>query len=55
MVLVFADHNGGQFKKATLEVVTYGKKVADMLGCGCTALVLGANNTAGVLLSLIHI
>ena len=49
MVLVFADHNGGQFKKATFETVTYGKKVADMLSCECAALVLGSADNAGVL------
>ena len=49
MVLVFVDHNGGQFKKATFEVVTYGKKVADLLSCECAALVLGAVDNAGIL------
>lgn len=43
MVLVFAESPRGQFKKAAFEAVTYGKKVADMLGTSCTALVLGAN------------
>ncbi len=31
-VLVFAENIEGQYKKATLEVVNYGRKVADMLG-----------------------
>ena len=46
MVLVFAESNKGNFKKAALEAVTYGKKVADMLGTSCQALTLGAVNHA---------
>ncbi len=49
MVLVFADHSGGQFKKATFEVVTYGKKVAELHSCDCTAVVLGSVENVGVL------
>lgn len=41
MILVFAESPRGQFKKTALEAVTYGKKVADMMGTSCTALVLG--------------
>ncbi len=46
MVLVFAESNKGNFKKAALEAVTYGKKVADMLGTSCQALTFGAVNQA---------
>ena len=46
MVLVFVESNKGNFKKAALEAVTYGKKVADMLGTTCQALTLGAVNHA---------
>ena len=49
MVLVFADHNGGAFKKAAFEVVSYGKKVAEMLSCDCSAVVLGTSDSAGTL------
>ena len=49
MVLVFADHSGGQFKKATFAVVTYGKKVAELHSCDCTAVVLGSVENVGVL------
>jgi electron transfer flavoprotein alpha subunit len=45
-VLVFAESAKGNFKKAALEAVTYGKKVADMLGTTCNALTLGAVNNA---------
>jgi electron transfer flavoprotein alpha subunit len=43
MVLVFAESPRGQFKKASFEAVTYGKKVADQLGVPCVALVLGTH------------
>jgi electron transfer flavoprotein alpha subunit len=43
-VLVFAESAKGTFKKAALEAVTYGKKVANMLGTTCNALTLGAVN-----------
>jgi len=49
MVLVFAEQSNSVFKKATLEVVSYGKKVADMLSCECTAVVFGASDKAGTL------
>jgi electron transfer flavoprotein alpha subunit len=45
-VLVFAESNKGNFKKAALEAVTYGTKVANMLGTTCNALTLGAVNNA---------
>ncbi|MCP9236457.1 electron transfer flavoprotein subunit alpha/FixB family protein [Lewinella sp. JB7] len=41
MVLVYAEATNGQFKKAAHEVITYGKKTADILGTECHALVLG--------------
>jgi electron transfer flavoprotein alpha subunit len=41
MVLVFAESPRGQFKKAAFEAVTYGKKVGDLLGVPCAAVVLG--------------
>ncbi|MBK6930773.1 MAG: electron transfer flavoprotein subunit alpha/FixB family protein [Saprospirales bacterium] len=43
MVLVYAESPGGQFKKSAFEAVTYGKKVAGLLGTSCVAVVLGAN------------
>ena len=49
MVLVFAESPRGQFKKAAFEAVTYGKKVADMLGTTCAALSLGSAKDAGEL------
>ncbi len=45
MVLVYAESPRGQFKKATLEAVTYGKKVAELLGTTCVAVTLGTNVT----------
>jgi len=47
MVLVFAESPRGQFKKTAFEAVTYGKKVADLLGTTCVALTLGAAKDAG--------
>jgi len=49
MVLVFAESPRGQFKKTALEAVTYGKKVAELLGVPCVALTLGTVNDAGEL------
>ncbi len=49
MVLVFAEHQKGQFKKAAFEAVTYGHKVAQALGTSCAALVLGSASNAGAL------
>ncbi|MEO6037898.1 MAG: electron transfer flavoprotein subunit alpha/FixB family protein [Saprospiraceae bacterium] len=45
MVLVFAESPRGHIKKTALEAVTYGKKVADLLGTSCLAVTLGANVT----------
>jgi electron transfer flavoprotein alpha subunit len=44
MVLVFAESQKGQFKKAAFEAVTYGYKTAQLLGTDCAALVLGTVN-----------
>jgi len=41
MVLVFAETQNGQFKKAAYELATYAKKTADALGTDAAALVLG--------------
>lgn len=49
MVLVFAEQTKGNFKKATLEAVTYGAKTAAALGTDCAALVIGNANNAAVL------
>jgi electron transfer flavoprotein alpha subunit len=43
MVLIYAESPRGQFKKTSLEAVTFGKKVADQMGVPCAAIVLGAN------------
>ena len=49
MVLVYAESPKGQFKKSTFEAITYGKKIADMMGTSCAALVLGDAADAGQL------
>ncbi len=49
MVLVFAEHSKGSFKKSTLEAVTYGAKTAAILGTDCAALVIGNANDAPIL------
>lgn len=49
MVLVFAESPRGNLKKMAFEAVTYGKKVADLLGTTCVALTLGKVNDAGEL------
>ncbi len=46
MVLVFAESPRGNLKKAAFEAVTYGKKVADLLGTSCVALTLGSVKNA---------
>jgi electron transfer flavoprotein alpha subunit len=48
-VLVFVESPKGNFKKAAFEAVTYGKKVADMLGTECVALTIGEVNNGGQL------
>jgi len=47
MVLVFAEHSNGKFKKPVFEAVTYGAKVAQMMGVDCAAVVCGEAATAG--------
>jgi electron transfer flavoprotein alpha subunit len=48
-VLVYAETQGNKIKKAALECVFYGKKVAEAEGTSCVALVLGSASDAGVL------
>ncbi len=48
-VLVFAESQSGQFKKAAFEAVTYGHKTAQVLGMDCIALCLGDAGNAGEL------
>src|SRR5262249_54387731 len=43
MVAVFAESPRGKFKKPAFEAVTYGKKVADLLGTSCMAITIGAS------------
>ncbi|MFY0255578.1 electron transfer flavoprotein subunit alpha/FixB family protein [Chitinophaga sp. 30R24] len=45
-ILVFADQAQGKIKKAALEAIQYGAKVAEQLGTTATALVLGPVETA---------
>jgi electron transfer flavoprotein alpha subunit len=49
MVLVFAEHQNGQFKKAAFEAVTYGYRTAQLMGTECAAIVLGEAQEAGAL------
>lgn len=42
MVLIFADHADGHFKKTALEALSYGTKVAEQSGLAAEALVLGS-------------
>lgn len=49
MVLVFAEHTKGVFKKAAFEAVTYGAKTAQALGTECVALALGEADNLGQL------
>lgn len=48
-VLVYAETQGNKIKKAALECVFYGKKVAELEGTTCVALVLGNASDAGAL------
>ena len=41
MVLIFVDHSDGLIKKSSFEAVSYGAKVAEILGTSAEALVLG--------------
>lgn len=49
MILVFAEHQKGQFKKAAFEAVTYGYKTAQAMGTSCIALTLGEAPNSGEL------
>ena len=48
-VLVYAETQGNKIKKAALECVFYGKKIAEAEGSTCIALVLGSADEAGAL------
>lgn len=48
-VLVYAETQGNKIKKASLECVYYGKKVAEAEGSTCVTLVLGSADEAGSL------
>jgi len=48
-VLIYAETQGGKLKKAACESVYYGRKVAEVLGTDCVALVLGDANDPGTL------
>lgn len=45
-VLVYAENHKGSFKKTAYEAVFYGKKVAEMIGGECVALVIGSSDQA---------
>ena len=49
MVLVFAESQKGELKKAAQEAVYYGCKTAEILGTACAALTLGPVDNAGAL------
>ncbi len=49
MVLVFAESQKGQYKKAAFEAVTYGAKTAQVMGTDCVALTIGSAEGAGAL------
>lgn len=49
MVLVFAESQQGQYKKAAFEAVTYAAKTAQILGTECAALVIGEGDAAASL------
>jgi len=44
-VLIFAESNNGKFNKATLEIASYAKEVANMLSTTVTAVAINANDT----------
>lgn len=45
-VLVYTETEGGQFKKAALEVASYAREVADMMGTSVTAVAFNAQDTS---------
>ncbi|MDX1685606.1 MAG: electron transfer flavoprotein subunit alpha/FixB family protein [Saprospiraceae bacterium] len=49
MVLVYAEHQDGRFKKAAFEATTFARKSAEALGSGVTAVVFGDVEEAGAL------
>ena len=49
MVLVFAEHHDGQFKKTSFEAVTFGAGLAKSMGSECVAMYIGSADNAGVL------
>ena len=49
MVLVYTEAPNGQFKKASLEAVTYGNKTAQAMGTECKAIVIGSADNAASL------
>ncbi len=48
-VLIFVESHEGKLKKAALELVTYGKKIADVSQTACRAIVLGQAEQPGIL------
>ncbi len=49
MILIYAESPDGQLKKVALEAVTYGAKLAKMMGTSCAALTIGNVQDAGSL------
>lgn len=49
MILVYAEHTDGLFKKSSFEAVTLGRQLANELGTKCEALVIGNANDPGSL------
>jgi len=47
-VLIFAESNNGKFNKATLEIASYAKEVANMLSTTVTAVAINANDTNAI-------
>ncbi len=45
-VLIYAESNEGKFKKAALELASYGKKVAEALGTTLTAVTINASSAS---------
>jgi electron transfer flavoprotein alpha subunit len=45
-VLVFAETSEGKFKKSAFEVTSYGRKVAEKMGCKLIVLSINASNTS---------
>ena len=47
-VLIFAESNNGKFNKATLEVASYAKEIANSLNTTLTAVAINANDTSEI-------